>query len=228
MSIDLVDSASQITPDGTTHTFSGLSIGEPAADRYIIALAGGRRSGPTAVTALTAIRIDGVPMTDVATIVDDPLSASIRISAAPITSGTTAEIEIEWNQTQDGAWVALYRATRLVSALPHDTETVSLIDTTAGLILDGVPGRVLAASSGLLIGGDKRYGSAASRKIAAPTPGHAVSATISASGIDWTGIERDTLADISEGATQPTSRLVMAAASFAVRPREFTQATVMG
>ncbi len=105
-----------------TYTFAGQSLGAADADRYIIVTAASRQTGSGA--NITGITIGGVAAT-VSQQLDDAggggNSTLVAIAIAAVPTGTSGSVVVTYNNTQNRAHIAVYRATSLVSATPTDT-----------------------------------------------------------------------------------------------------------
>lgn len=229
MAIELVDFRSATSPDGPSWTFAGVNLGAAAADRYIIVVAGGRRAanGPCALSDVT---VAAAATTNVVSPSGSNLTSGIRRTTSPLASGTSGAIVVTFNSSMASCWIAVYRATDLVSAVAAATASIDAGNANPSVLIDPAAGAVVAGMTVQIIG-SARFGSAASREFLTPTTNHSVSGSGSGSGIVWAGLDEDGEANITEG-SQANDLSVLVAASFAYNiPAEATSsgvATVSG
>jgi hypothetical protein len=109
--------------EAQTVTFTGVGIGDVAADRYVF-LAIPYLNGNNSNYSIVSVTIGGVP----ATIYAQPFNISdfkrggCALVSALVPTGTTADVVITW---EAGApyyrpWIGVYRVTGLQSATPYD------------------------------------------------------------------------------------------------------------
>ena len=228
MAIELVDFKSATSPDGPSWTFTGVNLGAAAADRYIIVVAGGR--AVNGACALSDVTVAGAATTNVVAPSGASLTSGIRRTTSPLASGTSGTVVVTFDSSMDSCWIAVYRATDLVSATAAATASINAGNANPSVLIDPAAGAVVAGMT-VQVPGDARFGSAASREFLTPATNHSVSGSGSGSGIVWTGLDEDGEANITEG-SQANNLSVLVAASFAYSiPAEATSsgvATVSG
>lgn len=230
MAIELVDFKSATSPNGISWTFAGVNLGAAASDRYIIVVAGGRRADNGAC-ALSDVTVAAAATTNVVSPSGTNLTSGIRRTTSPLASGTSGTIVATFNSNMDSCWIAVYRATDLVSAVAAATASIDAGNANPSVLINPAAGAVVAGMTVQIASGNTRFGSAASREFLTPTTNHSVSGSGSGSGIVWTGLDEDGEANITES-TQSNDLSVLVAASFAYNiPAEATSsgvATVSG
>ena len=231
MAIELVDFKSATSPNGSSWTFTGVNLGAAADDRYIFVVAGGRRVGGSGTRQITNVTAGGQATSDVISTAGLAVAAGIRRTSTPLTAGTSGTVAVTFDADMESCWIAVYRATELASLTPVDTASAAGSGLDASLPLDVLPGFALGGMTIQVASGNVRRGSAASRSFTSAASAHAISAAGSGAQIDWSGLDKDGDANISEG-SQTQDFYTAVAASFALNiPAEATSsgvATVSG
>jgi|SRR5688572_487759 len=111
------------TANNITYTFGGQSLGEAAADRYIIVAVAFRDDGLSADA--TAVSVAGVAATEFGNVsfANSSESCYTGFWIVALPSGTTGDIVITGNTTMTEVAATWYRVTGLASATPTDTST---------------------------------------------------------------------------------------------------------
>lgn len=215
MSLELTDFRSSTAGSGTSWSFTGCDFGAAADDRYIIIVAGGRLMG-AGNRRITNITVGGASTSDVISpSTGFGFAAGIRITSAALTAGTSGTVAVTFDADMGSAWIAVYRATELTSLTPVDTASAAGSGLDASLPLDVLPGFALGGMTIQVASGNVRRGSAASRSFTSAASAHAISAAGSGAQIDWSGLDKDGDANISEG-SQTQDFYTAVAASFEI------------
>lgn len=197
--------------NSTTYTFSSLTFGTAAADRYIVACFTTRGGGSNA--DIDSVTIGGVTATEVinATALQATVWNGTAIFIAAVPSGTSGDVVVTYNVSTLRCGCSLYRLTGLGSATAHDTAS----DTTfsGGELTDTID----VPAGGIVI--------AASGQDSGTTPGYtwtgvteeydeAVEANFDHSGGIETGLAVETGRTITAAIAGSPAAQTMAAASF--------------
>lgn len=214
MAIELVGFRSALAPNNSSWTFTDVELGAAADDRYIIVVAGGRRATGGTIQ-LSNVTVAAAATDNVESPSSTNVTTGIRRTSSPLTSGTSGDIVVTFSTVMANCWVAVYRATGLVSPSAEDKASVATANLTPGVSIDAAAGAVVAGVTVAIAADNTRYGGAASRAFASPSSSHSVSVVGSSSGIVWTGLDEDGEANISEG-VDSTNISVLVAASFEI------------
>jgi hypothetical protein len=119
------------TADQTTYTFSGLSFGAAAADRWIAIFASGRTNTSTPST-INAVTIAGVSASEIITdfaVGDSPFGSRGGIYLAQVPTGTSGNVVVTFSHQMSRAAVAVYRLVGIAGATAADTANGSVTGT---------------------------------------------------------------------------------------------------
>lgn len=130
------------TTAATSWTFTAQNIGVASAKRYVIVVALVRDAGSQSISNIT---INGAATTVLASRGSASYFGAIRISSAPVTTGTTANIVVSVTDTSNAIAIAVYTCEDISSFTPVGTVNVTENDPSETIALsDG--GFVLAAA----------------------------------------------------------------------------------
>lgn len=115
-------SVSTSTVDNTVYNHTGINIGTAAADRLVIVIAGGLRSGTA--RSISSINIGGTDGTIVAQ-QNGTGSGALAIAYRLVPTGTTTDVIVTYSGTMDRAGIVAYTITGQASNTPTDTFNVS-------------------------------------------------------------------------------------------------------
>lgn len=138
----LVDASS--ASDLTTYTFSSLSLGTAASNRYILVAVGRQRFGtPSTVSSLTVAGVSASQVVDQGSSNANQQAVSIWIAAVP--TGTTGDVVVTLSAGHLRCGVSIFRMVN-ASGTAHATGG-DAVGTTVGSIAINVPanGAALAA-----------------------------------------------------------------------------------
>lgn len=127
-------SSAVLTPNGTVFTYSSVSLGAAAADRYILVGTSGAAAGIGA-TVVSSLTIGGVTATELVTLdhrVDDGQYHS-GFFGATVPTGTSGDIVVTWTATMSQNGIGVWRLTG-ANTTPHDSATDPL--PAGGLTVD--------------------------------------------------------------------------------------------
>lgn len=94
--------------DLSSYSFSGQSIGAADASRYVVVLAASRN---TSAISLSSITVAGQATTVLYTSGSSTDARAIAITSAPVTSGTTATVAVNWSGTSLRTGIGVYSVT---------------------------------------------------------------------------------------------------------------------
>jgi hypothetical protein len=128
----------------SSYTFSNISIGTAASDRYIVVAAFGSGGSSTTVTSVT------VGGSNAASLVQIAGSTTVNsLFIIPVSTGTTANIVVTFPDAKDRCAVSVWRVTGISSITPYDTASFGTSNSvnTSSVNIDTVSGGILIASS---------------------------------------------------------------------------------
>lgn len=190
--VDYVGSASS-SADQTSYTFSGVSLGDPRADRYIIVAVIGRQT--TTASQINGVSIGGVAATLLSR--NTGATSPVAFFGLLVPAGASATIVVTANNTQARLGIGVWAVRNNQRAIPFQSyfginETASL--TISGSVAaPGTGGHVLAigtksssvAQSASWTGGTSRFNTLAEQHFTgADTPTNGSLADLS---VTWTG-----------------------------------------
>jgi|GEM_PF-5041057 len=151
----------ETTDRTTTATASSMAIGTASSDRYVVAVVVGRS---TSTFEFTTCTVGGASMTRAAVSASSVCASAVFISDAPVTSGTTADIEVGWTGTIATGWFAATYS--IVGSLNSTTATDTL---AAGPAANDVSGTIDVSAGGCIIAGGMNQSTSPSLATFSPT-----------------------------------------------------------
>lgn len=128
----------------STYNFNGQAIGSAEADRFVIlGVQGTESSGASDITSVTC---NGNAMTLLAGVLTANGANAIAFYGIYLATGTTADFVVTFANTRGNAGIVVYKATKLQSSTPVDTDT----NAPAGAATDA-PVTIDKPSSGFVI-----------------------------------------------------------------------------
>jgi hypothetical protein len=171
--------------DLTTYTFSTLSLGAVAGDRYIIV---GVAGAVGAARTISSVTVGGVGATAVA-YNQTPTYAKSAIYIAAVPTGTTGDVVVVWSAGMADCGVTLYRATGINPTAVDTLSTGANVATSTTGSIDSVAGGVIVGNVAFT-DASASYQSSASKAYAAAAT-QTVGGSFSGATYTWTELTQD-------------------------------------
>lgn len=133
---DVSLTASPAVGTGAPVTFSAASIGAADSDRYVVVCAITEDGTNTTTRPITSMTIGGVTATEAAQASGDAYRRNAAVFYLKVTSGTTADIVLNFASGHDGALIRVYRVIVPSGTTMSVKGSLTDITHTSGVVLD--------------------------------------------------------------------------------------------